>query len=521
MTLSRRTVWLLTLSYAVIVGTIAFRHVVWRDEARALNIAMASHSIPELFQNLHNEGHPALWYLVLYAGFHLTHSTLVLKASSVAIGIGAVFVFVRWAPLSLGDKILFIFGGPVYQYAVYARNYGLTMLFLFLFGAVHKHRFEKPFIVALILGLLAHTHALGLVLAGALWCSLLVEFLIFRLTRDADKGQSSRALPAFLVAAIAMLASALQIMPDRTTVATPLYGLDAVTAARMTANAFLHPGELYATAFGLTNGVFLSFMILAVLIYLLRQPTLAAILLLVTIGFTMFFALVYPVQGYQKGLYLLVIVVLLCLDAENQPHRYPARLSRLIEAIGARKNTVLSLTLLMQVALTIRSAGVSLSAEESSSRKFGHYLRESATLREAIVMAEPGRFMESVHYYAPNEIYFPREGRFGTWIKFTTATKQTLSLQELLETAERVNCESHKPVVIAMANRLSPEGPFEEQGAFGWKFVYSTTSLDAWRARTTKIAEFRNATSDENYDVYRLIDECDGGSPGSGRRTAF
>src|SRR5436309_11855134 len=143
MPLSRKTVWLFTLLYALTVVALASHHVLWRDEARALNIVMASDSIPELFQNLHNEGHPALWYLVLYAGFHLTRSTLVLKASSLVIAIAAVFVFLSRAPFALWHKVLFIFGSnPIYQYSVRCRNYGLSMLFLLLYGAVHKHRFE-------------------------------------------------------------------------------------------------------------------------------------------------------------------------------------------------------------------------------------------------------------------------------------------------------------------------------------------------------------------------------------------
>ena len=57
---------------------------------------------------------------------------------------------------------------------------------------------------------------------------------------------------------------------------------------------------------------------------------------------------------------------------------------------------------------------------------------------------------------------------------------------------------------MAVGHRLSPEGPFELDGVFGSKFVYTIESLDAWRAKTTKLAEFRSATSDENYDVYLL-----------------
>ena len=505
MTLSRTTVWSITLVYALVVGSLASQHVLWRDEARPLNIVAASGSIPELFRNVHNEGHPALWYLVLYAGFQLTHSTLVLKASSLVIAITAIFVFLSRAPFALRHKLLFTFGVfPIFEYSVRCRDYGLCMLFLFLFGAAHRHRNEKPFVVALILGLLANSHALGLIIAGALWCSLVAELLMARSLPGAGKSRGRKIIAALGLEAATFIVSVPPILPDRTTLLTPLYRLDAASAARAVVHALLNPGEVYTKAFGVTSGIFLSLIVMAILVYLLRHVTLALILLLVTGGFAAFFALVYPVQPYHTGLFLMVIVLLLWLEAEAQPRRGPVRLARLIDGIGARRDAVVSLGLLMQVALAIPAVRADLTAGSSASRRFAHFLRDSEALRDAILVGEPGAFMESVHYYASNEIYFPRERRFGTWVQYTTASQQVLSLKELLETAMRLRRETGRPVVIAFAYRLSPEGPFEREGAFGSRFVYTPESLSAWRAKTMKLGEFRGATGDENFDAYRL-----------------
>jgi hypothetical protein len=42
-------------------------HPMWFDELQGWNIARASRSIPDVFHHLRYEGHPAAWYLVLYA----------------------------------------------------------------------------------------------------------------------------------------------------------------------------------------------------------------------------------------------------------------------------------------------------------------------------------------------------------------------------------------------------------------------------------------------------------------------
>ena len=44
---------------------LAMNHVIWRDEMRALSIALQGDHLTGMLQGLHGEGHPALWYLLL------------------------------------------------------------------------------------------------------------------------------------------------------------------------------------------------------------------------------------------------------------------------------------------------------------------------------------------------------------------------------------------------------------------------------------------------------------------------
>src|SRR5262249_14283198 len=61
----------LPLVVLVVAGAVAgaalWAHAMWFDEVQAWNIARASRSLSALWTNLRYEGHPALWYLVLYA----------------------------------------------------------------------------------------------------------------------------------------------------------------------------------------------------------------------------------------------------------------------------------------------------------------------------------------------------------------------------------------------------------------------------------------------------------------------
>src|ERR1700739_2024372 len=56
---------LLLAGWTLLVGLQIARHVMWRDEVRALTIALNGDDLIAMLRGLHGEGHPALWYLLL------------------------------------------------------------------------------------------------------------------------------------------------------------------------------------------------------------------------------------------------------------------------------------------------------------------------------------------------------------------------------------------------------------------------------------------------------------------------
>ena len=86
-----------------------------------------------------------------------------------ALVAATVYLFVRWAPFSRLQKVLFCFGYfPFYEYGVLARNYGLCLLLLTAFGCLYARRARWFPLLGLILALLCHAHVLGIILAVAL-----------------------------------------------------------------------------------------------------------------------------------------------------------------------------------------------------------------------------------------------------------------------------------------------------------------------------------------------------------------
>lgn len=166
---------------------------------------------------------------------------------------------------------------------------------------------------------------------------------------------------------------------------------------------------------------------------------------------------------------------------------------------------VVSFILSVHVILSIYQIREDLLYDMSSSRAFGAFLQTHPEYRKAIIMGEPDYLLESLPYYAPNSIYIPREGRFGNWVMFTRANREKLSLSELLGIAqERKNLEK-KPVLIAMGLfDLSKYPGCELRYPPNKVFTVSSKGLTRFRAETDKMAEFKSAILDENYEIYRF-----------------
>src|SRR3954453_20127568 len=85
----RPEVLALLVLYAAIVLWCALHHELWRDEVRAASIAHSSRWPWDLIRNLHNEGHPPLWYWLLYVGTFVGRGLWVLKPIAAAVGIAS------------------------------------------------------------------------------------------------------------------------------------------------------------------------------------------------------------------------------------------------------------------------------------------------------------------------------------------------------------------------------------------------------------------------------------------------
>jgi hypothetical protein len=365
-------VGLLTIWLAIVLFT-STRHEFWRDEVRALSIARAAHSPLDIFR-IRNEGHPALWYLLLYLCKSIVDSPLVLPVLSITIAFAAVVLFLFRAPFPLWLRALFIFSAlPLYEYSVMARNYGISMLLFFIAAALYRERDEHPLWLAFVLALLANTNIHSAMLVGLVAIVWMWDFVA---RKKAGAIQLSVLSLCFgLAIIVAGLALCLVVaLPTKDTIVTRAYS---VTAKQVFA-------ALLDTVWRPQIGVLLYLLIFC----LVRRVDLFLAGLGGLIGFGVFPRGLSGSYRHQ-GIFLVFVLFLYWLTAESPaettlPTKYAAgstsdsdRSLRRVAGVAARKR------------LQRQSHYRRHQREMSSSQAFGAFLNQSNAYRNAIIVAEP------------------------------------------------------------------------------------------------------------------------------------
>ncbi|MCX6031072.1 MAG: hypothetical protein NT169_17465 [Chloroflexi bacterium] len=500
----------LWLAAVIIVAT---RHEFWRDEVRALSFVRDAGSPLDLFVLLRDEGHPVLWYLLLYIGKSLMDIPLVLPATSIIVAFAAIAIFVLLSPFPLWWKSVFIFGClPLYEYTVMARNYGISMLLLFVAAVLFRKRRKYPLALAVVVALLANTNVHSVILACAialLWCW---DAVITQKMRSLWECGRYLGLPLAIMIAGVLLSLAVTL-PGKGTIVTDAYSLNVNKLAEAGIGAILHPERTFQAI--LPEKTYLAllpvtlpplagiFVVYLAVFGLLKRPGLFGAALIGQIAFGVLFRVVYSGGYRHQGLFLIFLVFLYWIALESTEHEVvKEKLPWLFKAGFYGATTFL---VLASLNLTPKTMWQDIRMEMSSSKAFGQLLNDSQAYRDAIIVAEPDYLVESLPYYADNLIYIPREHRFGTTVSFTTDAVARFSLGELLSVARDIKAQYNRPTLVVLGHWQVGQDDFGEYGfSYNKVFAWNADELARFRQSTALVADFETAVGDENYRVYAI-----------------
>ena len=139
----------------------ALFHRQWADELQAWSIVRESSNFSELHWHLHQDGHPALWYLLQWPLRFITANpgAQQVVASLFAVSILALLWF--RSPFGLAEKVLLSLSFQLgYNLSVVSRSYVLGTFLLFLFVALMPRYKDRPWLGWTVLALLCNVQIL-------------------------------------------------------------------------------------------------------------------------------------------------------------------------------------------------------------------------------------------------------------------------------------------------------------------------------------------------------------------------
>jgi hypothetical protein len=502
-------------------GALACRHVIWRDEARALSIAIQGEDWIAMLRGLHGDGHPALWYLLLRALHGIAGRPEVLPLLAFSIAVAAAWLIVWRSPFPLALIALILAAHFfIYEFSVMARNYGIGMLILFALAIAYRRCRGHGVALGALMFLLANCNVIATMLAGAFllfwfveileetgprWSAAMANFALNAAIATAGATLSFAIVyPTFNDAAVAAHPAGVAALEILAAIANPGLTFKELLGWRVAPTYFVFPWTPVLVALGGPLMIGATFGLIE------RKGALLACLASLA-SLSAFFSLVYPGDYRHEATWLAFVIAMywICWEpnrpmSEQTASRDNGRSFALVRGIGFA-----CFLFLIGVQATLGLADLAFAAivgsPESRSRDLADLVSRRPDLKDAILIGDPDYALEALHYYLPNPTYFVRERRYGEYVRFTRKARLNLTLGDILDEARAVRASTARPVAIVLAWRLGEIDPARVyRESYVWTFSAPGDQIERFREATTLLAQFPKATSNESYDVYLL-----------------
>ena len=508
---------LIFLVWLALASALCWSETVWRDEVRALSLALQGDNFADMLRQLHGEGHPALWYILLRAAYVVVGSPVVLKVVALTIAAAAAYLLVFRLKLPLPIMLLSLFGSfSIFEYAAMSRNYGISMLVIFLIVLIWEKGARNGILLGLLFALLANSNVHSVVLVGGFLAYWFFDLILVRPRSPLTEYRAFATAAA--IAAVGIVLCFVTVYPTfNDTGQNDLSGKNIVLLALgALAAPSSHFMEFYpncilelVVAYPLASRIFTALMSVLVYASLLslanRRPAMIAAGL-VLLGLSLLFTLVYPGGYRHQALWLVFMIAMTALSTNFQREGVDVAGMKATGS-GVKFGRLCFLILLaLQVVSGIEKVNRAFVAEIpfSRSRDFGAFIQSRPDLKDAIIMADPDYLVEALPYYLSNRTYLPREERFGAIVRYTRNARLSLSLADMLQTARRLQQSEQVPVVILLSQRLDQiTAPVSLRESYVWRLSLTPEDISAFQSATELVKRFGpDAGSDETYDAY-------------------
>ncbi|WP_139276565.1 hypothetical protein [Spirulina major] len=441
-------------------------HELWRDEANVWLRAWDADSWSSFVASIKDDGHPWLWYVVVYGVYQITTNPLAMQFFHLGIAVFFSYVWLSSSPFSRLHQILVCFGYYcAYEYALISRNYAFGILGVFLFCALFETRRRTYVGLALSLALMMQANIYAMILAIAAILALCVDYGI-----TPDPWLKTRRRWVDLVLSIAIVAivgwqSLQQMIPSEAgnyasgwvVRFNGLRVLEALSKLWSSYVLLITPQNNYQDLILLAIASLILFFIFA---QSLRHTPVALIFYLVAnLGIFCFSYLKFMGAIRHVGHLAIALIVALWIadyypDSRCDPTQSPPTARPWQKLASTTLTIILSSQAIAGILAMINDLRYPFSAGQATA----HYL-QAEQLDDALIVGSPDYTMSPIALYLKRQIYYPELQRLGSFTRYTT-DRNPVDQPTIL--AQLITLFRHQPqseIILILNQPLRAEHP--------------------------------------------------------------
>jgi hypothetical protein len=449
-----------------LVGITILRHELWRDELQAWQIARASHGFHDLLHNTRYEGHPFVWFGLLYPLAHGHPGPGAMQLLQFFIASVTISVAVWRAPFTLLQKLLMVFGYFVlYEYGVLTRSYGLGAMLLVITLAIAALPGPRRWLpIGAILGVVALTSAFGAVVAVAVMAGLGVDEVLRR-RNETGSGAERRVIVVGSALTLTALVVA-YIQAGRTPRNTGNYShwhitfdvglaassVSAVWRALVPIPALKHSywNTNILSARAAVVGV-LGLMLFAMVAWFFRDRPGALVVwvagVVLVVGF-LYARIGTATASRHIGHIFLCLFAAMWLAPGMERRVGAAKQTAFVDYAHARSRAWTAM-LVVQVVAGVFAVGLDLAYPFSNGRDVASFIRREH-LQHLEIIGLPDTAASTVAGYLDRPIYYLAGARDGTYVVWDTARNTSQPLEAVIQDPAPIDSE---PRALLLVNR--------------------------------------------------------------------
>ncbi len=512
---AHRFALVITAVFFVIALIGILNHEMWRDELHCWLVARDAHSFAQLYQNRSYDGHPVLWYALLYILTWFTVSPVAMQVLLLILAAGSVYLFNRFSNFTVLQKVLFSFGYySIYEYSIIARSYSLGFFLVISFCSLYVNRGRNVAWLFLVLILLANTSAFGLGLSVCFAGVLLFDWFSNR--KKAEwKAVSLRFFSCwFVLFLVGAALSVMQTLPRKdNTLMQPHLSLLAdkdrmkVVLSKLS-EAYLLIPEIRSLPYWVSSqsdtfvrsdikpSILISIILLtAATIVLARKPLAVLLYWTGTVVVICLLGLTLTLGPRHTGHLVTILVAALWLSDYFPERHFESSVLVGVSRWGRKiQNGFVILIFGAQTIAGIAIYTTDLEKPFSASKGAANFIREH-NLASLPIVGTPDWASENFAALLNTRIYYPERMEFGSFVIWDGKRKPNPSDQQIIDAIDTVLGQSQQRALLIL-NKPAVEKVADSTFTLDLNMVNPTIKI-------TLIAKFDEAMMfDETYYIY-------------------